>query len=218
MAAVDSFDVVIVGAGAAGCVVARRVADAIDGSVVLLEAGPDLGHDVSAPLRDGWSNPTGGEWSTDWGYASEPDAGVAAGTPLRRGRLLGGTSWLTRFAVRGAAADFDAWAARGNPGWDYASVLPAFRRLEADAEFGDRDGHGTDGPMPITRRCGAGGRGARGGGRGRPSGPVSAARSARSLVQRPRLGSKPGDARPRRPVTIMIAEHLAGALAAAASR
>ena len=149
--AMDSrFDIVIVGGGAAGCVLARRIADTTDRSVLLLEAGPDLGLQVADPLRDGWSNPTSAEWTTDWGYRTEPDEGGGT-SPLRRGRVLGGTSWLTRFALRGAAADFDAWASRGNPGWDYASVLPAFRRLEADAEYGDRAWHGSDGPMPVTR-------------------------------------------------------------------
>ena len=67
------------------------------------------------------------------------------------GRHAGGTSWLTRFAVRGAASDFDGWAAAGNPGWSFEDVLPAFRRLETDAEFGDRPWHGAGGPLPITR-------------------------------------------------------------------
>ena len=53
--------------------------------------------------------------------------------------------------MRGAAADFDAWAARGNPGWTWADVLPAFRRLESDAEFGDEPWHGSSGPVPVTR-------------------------------------------------------------------
>ena len=53
--------------------------------------------------------------------------------------------------MRGAAADFDAWAARGNPGWAWADVLPAFRRLESDLDFGDEPWHGTDGPLPIAR-------------------------------------------------------------------
>ena len=52
-----------------------------------------------------------------------------------------GTSWLTRFAVRGHPADFDGWAKRGNPGWSFGDVLPAFRRLEADADFGDAPWH-----------------------------------------------------------------------------
>jgi choline dehydrogenase len=146
----QGYDVVIVGGGSAGCVVARRLAERGDRSVLLLEAGPDLRGDISPALRDGWNNPMGGEWVHDWGYATEPAADGST-QKLRRGRLLGGTSWLTRFAVRGAAADFDAWAARGNPGWSYAEVLPSFRRLEADAEFGDRPWHGDAGPITIQR-------------------------------------------------------------------
>ena len=142
----EAFDVVVVGAGAAGCVVASRLAEAPDRSVLLLEAGPELPHPIPPEWHDGWRLPT----VPDWGFTAEPD-GADAGGRLRRGRLLGGTSWLTRFAVRGAAADFDAWAARGNPGWSFADVLPAFRRVEADAEFGGDAFHGDDGPIPITR-------------------------------------------------------------------
>jgi choline dehydrogenase len=142
----EQFDVVVVGGGTAGCVVARRLAERGDRSVLLLEAGPDLRSATPAEWRDGWSLPV----PLDWGFASEPDAAGATGK-LRRGRVLGGTSWLTRFAARGAPADFDAWAARGNPGWSYADVLPAFRRVEADAEFGGDPWHGHEGPIPITR-------------------------------------------------------------------
>src|SRR5204863_6614390 len=117
-----------------------------DRSVLLLEAGPDPRADTPGELRDGWRLPE----IPDWGYRPEPE--TAGTTPrLRRGRLVGGTSWLTRFAVRGAAADFDAWAARGNPGWSFADVLPAFRRIEDDAEFGSEPWHGADGPVPVTR-------------------------------------------------------------------
>lgn len=145
MNASSAFDVAVVGGGAAGCVVARRVAESGE-RVVLLEAGPDPGDRPPAEWHDGWRLPT----LPDWGFESEPDD-AGPGTKLRRGRLLGGTSWLTRFAVRGAAADFDAWAARGNPGWSFADVLPAFRRLESDAEFGADPWHGDGGPIPITR-------------------------------------------------------------------
>ena len=146
MATDDSFDIAVVGAGAAGCVVASRLAAATDRSVILLEAGPPMGRPTPTDAADGWHLPV----VPDWGFESEPDD---AGTTsrLRRGRVLGGTSWLTRFAVRGAAADFDAWAGRGNPGWSFAEVLPTFRRIEADAEFGDRPWHGDGGPIPITR-------------------------------------------------------------------
>jgi choline dehydrogenase-like flavoprotein len=141
-----AFDVVVVGGGAAGCVVASRLAESGDRSVLLLEAGPDARLRTPGEWRDGWVLPT----LPDWEFESEPDQ-AGSTSKLRRGRLVGGTSWLTRFAVRGAAADFDAWAARGNPGWSFADVLPAFRRLESDAEFGGDPWHGDRGPIPITR-------------------------------------------------------------------
>ena len=114
--------------------------------MVLLEAGPDSRRETPAEWRDGWTLPT----VPDWGFESEPDGGGAA-KKLRRGRVLGGTSWFTRFAVRGATADLDAWAAGGNPGWTFDEVLPAFGRLETDAEFGGDPWHGDGGPLPITR-------------------------------------------------------------------
>jgi choline dehydrogenase len=106
----------------------------------------DLRLDTPPEWRDGWRLPV----LPDWGFESEPSR--SGGTSkLRRGRVLGGTSWLTRFAVRGHPADFDTWAALGNPGWAFADVLPAFRGLETDTEFGSERWHGDSGPVPITR-------------------------------------------------------------------
>jgi choline dehydrogenase len=141
-----AFDIAVVGGGAAGCVVASRLAGSGDRSVVINEAGPDVRSATPAEWRDGWSLPT----LPDWGFEAEADDS-ATPKKLRRGRVLGGTSWFTRFAVRGAASDFDDWAARGNPGWTFADVLPTFRRVEADAEFGGSPWHGDRGPIPITR-------------------------------------------------------------------
>jgi choline dehydrogenase len=139
-------DVVVIGAGAAGCVVAARLAASNTRSVLLLEAGPDRRDDLPVAFRNAWDFPR----EFDWGYASEPDArGEVAG--VRRTKLLGGSSWLTRFALRGSPADYDGWATRGNPGWSFDEVLPFFTRLESDAEFGDRPWHGDHGPLPVTR-------------------------------------------------------------------
>jgi choline dehydrogenase len=114
--------------------------------VLLIEAGPDLRSNLPEGFSDGWRLPQG----FDWGYESEPGE-QASVQPLRRGKLIGGTSWLTRFAVRGAPADYDAWAAMGNPGWAFDDVLPYFKQLETDIDFGDRCWHGDHGPLPITR-------------------------------------------------------------------
>ena len=146
MTAARVSDVVVVGGGAAGCVAAARLAESRSRSVLMLEAGPDLRADTPAEIRDGWRITR----EFDWGYASEPDARGAVQN-LWRNKLLGGTSWVTRFALRGSPADYDEWAARGNAGWGFDDVLPYFRRLEADADFGDQPFHGDHGPMPVRR-------------------------------------------------------------------
>jgi choline dehydrogenase-like flavoprotein len=142
----DGADALIVGSGAGGCVVARRLAENSSRSVVLVEAGPDLRSAPPADFADGWLLPKG----FDWGFESELDA--SGGTqPIRRMRAVGGTSWLTRFALRGGRAQYDAWEAAGADGWGYEDCLPVLRQIENDLEFGDRPEHGDAGPIPITR-------------------------------------------------------------------
>lgn len=146
MSGSQTWDVVVVGGGAAGCVVAARLAESASRSVLLLEAGPDRRSDLPGALRDGW---TIERELHDWGYQSEPHLGSPR--PVRRKKLLGGTSWLTRFTPRGAPGDFDGWVERGNPGWSFEEVLPYFRRLETDVDFGSDPWHGANGPMPSVR-------------------------------------------------------------------
>jgi choline dehydrogenase len=141
----EAFDTVVVGAGAAGCVVAARLAESGSRSVLLLEAGPDLRAEAPDEIRDAWHITR----DFDWGYRSEPNPRGDVQN-LWRSRLVGGTSWVTRFAPRGSPADYDEWAALGNAGWSFDEVLPYFRRLEADADFGG-EWHGDGGPMPVRR-------------------------------------------------------------------
>src|SRR5690242_17823099 len=96
----DAFDVVVVGAGAAGCVVAARLAASRDATVLLLEAGPDARGQMPQSLLDGW---TIDRETFDWGYRSAGPQPM----PVRRKRVVGGTGWLTRFALRGGPADYD---------------------------------------------------------------------------------------------------------------
>ena len=138
-------ELIVVGAGSAGCVVASRLAGS-GRSVVLVEAGPDPGPTLANAFHDGWSLPPGHEWD----YEAQPDERGSV-RKLRRGRLMGGTGWQTRFAVRGAPADFDRWASNGIAGWAFDEVLPWFNRVETDQDFGDAPWHGNAGPLPITR-------------------------------------------------------------------
>ena len=147
--AVDWFDVVVVGAGPAGCVLANRLTEELDRSVCVLEAGPDYGPDPAgwpADLRDPtlvWYQ------SHSWGYqhAGRPPSRPL---PLPRARVVGGSSTVNAcYWLRGSAADYDGWAALGNPGWSFAELLPWFRRAEADPLGGPL--HGTDGPVPVFR-------------------------------------------------------------------
>jgi choline dehydrogenase len=149
-AAADSFDYVIVGAGAAGCLLAHRLSENGRATVCLLEAGPpDRNLFIHIPagfIKVGY-NP-----KYTWAFRTEPGEGTAGRRILTtQGKTLGGSSSINGFNyTRGQPEDFDAWAALGNPGWGYADVLPYFKRTERRIGDADPRYRGTGGLLPIT--------------------------------------------------------------------
>jgi choline dehydrogenase len=140
-----SYDYVIVGAGSAGCVLANRLSEDPDVSVLLLEAGPpDVNDNIHVPL--GYLKLARTE--IDWDFDSAPEPFCdGRRIQLPRGRVLGGSSSMNAMVyIRGNRADYDGW---GVPGWSYDDLLPYFRRAE-DNERGEDDFHGAGGPLPVS--------------------------------------------------------------------
>jgi choline dehydrogenase len=150
----QSADYVVAGAGSAGCVVARRLAES-GASVILLEAGgPDRTRLVRKPgMIAIFHNVPALKKRLDWGYYTEPQpAALGRKIPQPRGRVLGGSGSINGMVfVRGNRQNYDDWAAAGCKGWSFRDVLPSFRRME-DWEGGASELRGGGGPVRVTRQ------------------------------------------------------------------
>lgn len=142
------YDYIVIGAGSAGCVVANRLTEDPEATVLVLEAGgPDTKPEIHLPVS--WPNLYGTE--VDWGYFTEPEP-YLNGRKLYcpRGKVLGGTSSINAMLyMRGNPLDYDRWQELGNPGWGYEDVLPYFKKSE-NQQRGASEFHGVGGPLSVT--------------------------------------------------------------------
>ncbi|MDH0344107.1 GMC family oxidoreductase, partial [Chromobacterium haemolyticum] len=141
------YDYILIGAGSAGCVLTHRLIEA-GKRVLLLEDGPpDNSPYIHMPAA--FIKVLGSERTVT--YRSEPQP-EAAGRRIfvPQGRTLGGGSSVNAMVyIRGQGADYDDWAAQGCEGWDWARVLPAFKKAESHMRLSEPY-HGVDGPLKVS--------------------------------------------------------------------
>lgn len=153
-ASAPQYDVIIVGAGSAGGVLASRVSEDPNVSVLLLNEGPDYRTLAETPEDVRRYQMQSGPSIEDRHrreFKVRINSSQGRTKQMWRGNVTGGTSAVNgAFYLRGLSEDFDEWAEMGNPEWSFVNVLPYFLKMENDSDYGG-DFHGKRGPLPIHR-------------------------------------------------------------------
>ncbi len=148
------YDIIIVGGGSAGCVLANRLSADEECAVLVLEAGRrDSWRDIFIHMPAALTYPIGSK-HYDWCYESEPEPFMHNRRIYQgRGKILGGSSSINGMIFqRGNPLDYEKWAGDpGMEGWDFAHCLPYFKRMENCLASGEDDFHGVNGPLILER-------------------------------------------------------------------
>ncbi|MFN8637554.1 MAG: GMC family oxidoreductase N-terminal domain-containing protein [Chloroflexota bacterium] len=148
------YDQIVLGAGSAGGVVAARLSEDRDRSVLVLEAGPDYPELERLPdeLKFGYATATDIMVSDhNWNFVGQGTE-VAQEMLVPRGKVTGGTSAINgQMFIRGVPEDYNRWAAAGNDEWQFETCFDHFLKIENDLDFGDDPLHARGGPIPVVR-------------------------------------------------------------------